>query len=260
MNIIVLVKQVPDTTEIKIDKTNGTLIRTGVPSIINPDDLAGIEEALKLKTKYHAHITAISMGPPQVKLALQELIAMGIDEAILISDPKFAGSDTWATSEVLSSAIKKIPYDLIISGRQAIDGDTAQVGPQVAQRLSINSISYITKIEKIEDNRIYLEKTMDGRIEFCSVGLPCLISTLSEMNHPRYMHINNIWDSFNVSIPTWTSEDFDVDLNEVGIKGSPTKVKTTFNKELTASTNCLTLDPVSAAQLIVEQLKQKGCL
>ena len=162
MNIIVCIKQVPDTTEIKIDPKTNTLVREGVESIINPFDLYAIEEAIRLKTRFGGKITAISMGPPQVEKALREAVAIGVDEIILLSDRKFAGSDTWATSLTLSGAIKKIgDYDIILFGQQAIDGDTAQVGPGVAAHLQISQVCFVKKIEDIQDGYITVERLME---------------------------------------------------------------------------------------------------
>jgi len=188
MKIIVCIKQVPDTTEVRIDQKTGTLIREGVPSIINPDDKSGIEAALVLKEKYGAHITLLSMGPDQAELALIEGLAMGADRAILLSDRAFAGSDTWATSLALAYAIKKIDYDVIICGRQAIDGDTAQVGPQIAEHLSLPQVSYVTSIEK-EENSLKVKKVFEDFSQNIRIKMPCMITVLKEINQPRYMTV-----------------------------------------------------------------------
>lgn len=148
MNIIVCIKQVPDTTEVRLDPKTGTLIRDGVPSIINPDDKAGLEAALALKDQHGAHVTVLTMGPPQADNALREALAMGADRAILLTDRKFAGADTWATSMTLAAAIRNLDYDLIVAGRQAIDGDTAQVGPQIAEKLNLPQVSYVEDLKK----------------------------------------------------------------------------------------------------------------
>ncbi|MCK4614965.1 MAG: electron transfer flavoprotein subunit beta/FixA family protein, partial [Thermoplasmata archaeon] len=153
MNIIVCIKQVPDTTDVKIDQKTGTLIREGVPSIVNPDDKHAVEEALKLREKFGGSVTALSMGPPQAEDALREVSAMGVDEMILLSDRSFAGADTWATSYTLGEAVKKIGFDLVICGREAIDGDTAQIGPQLAEHLRVPQITYVRKVE-VGDGKI----------------------------------------------------------------------------------------------------------
>ena len=184
MKIIVLVKQVPDSTEIRVDKVTGTLIRAGVPSIINPDDLAGVEAALQLKEKYGASVTIISMGPPQATGMLKELYARGVDECILITDRKFAGADTCATSSTLAAALNKTGYDLIIAGRQAIDGDTAQVGPQTAERLNIPQVTYVDDIIELSDTAVTVRKSLEDSEEIIEAKLPCVLTTLSGMNEP----------------------------------------------------------------------------
>lgn len=184
MKIIVLVKQVPDSTEIRVDKVTGTLIRAGVPSIINPDDLAGVEEALKIKEATGAHVTVISMGPPQASGMLKELYGRGVDECILITDRAFAGADTCATSSTLAAAIEKVGYDLIIGGRQAIDGDTAQVGPQIAEHLGLPVISYAADI-KVEGDSVVVKRQYEDRYHELKAKMPCLVTALSELNEPR---------------------------------------------------------------------------
>ncbi len=188
MNIIVCIKQVPDTTEVKLDPKTNTLIRDGVPSIINPDDKAGLEAALRIKDKMgsNCHITVISMGPPQADLALREAMAMGADDAVLVSDRAFGGADTWATSSTLAAAISNLPYDLIITGRQAIDGDTAQVGPQIAEHLKLANVSYAEDITLSEDS-VIVRRQYEDRHHVIQVKLPCLVTALSELNVPRYM-------------------------------------------------------------------------
>ena len=161
MNIVVLVKQVPDTNEVKIDQETGRIMREGLPSIINPDDKAGIEEALKIKDENGAHVTVLSMGPPQAAEALKEAYAMGCDEVILLTDRAFGGADTWATSTALAAAVNNLDYDLIIAGRQAIDGDTAQVGPQTAEHLGIPSISYVEDIKEVNGSNITLQRQFE---------------------------------------------------------------------------------------------------
>ncbi|MGB5824586.1 MAG: electron transfer flavoprotein subunit beta/FixA family protein, partial [Proteocatella sp.] len=175
MNIVVCIKQVPDTTEVKLDPKTGTLIRDGVPSIINPDDKAGLEAALRIKDKNGSHVTVLTMGPPQADLALREALAMGADRAILLTDRAFAGADTWATSSALAGALKKLDYDLIIAGRQAIDGDTAQVGLQVAEHLQIPSVTYVEEIEAY-DKSIVVKRSFEDGYQMIKVQTPCLIT------------------------------------------------------------------------------------
>lgn len=257
MKIIVLVKQVPDSTEIRVDKVTGTLIRAGVPSIINPDDLAGVEVALQLKEKMDANITIVSMGPPMAADMLKELYARGVDNCVLITDRAFAGADTCATSSTLAAAIKKIGYDLIIAGRQAIDGDTAQVGPQTAERLDIPQVTYVDKIIDCTEKAITVRKSLEDSEQIIEVQLPCVLTTLHGMNEPRYMNCNDIVDSFNKEVTIMTFQDLGIDESIVGLAGSPTKVHATFTKEVTAETQTYTLDESESAKLIAKTLMDK---
>ena len=259
MKIIVLVKQVPDSTEIRVDKVTGALIREGVPTIINPDDLAGVEEALKIKeTRDDVTVTVISMGPPQAGGMLKELFGRGVDECILVTDRKFGGADTCATSITLAAAIEKCgAYDLIIAGRQAIDGDTAQVGPQTAERLNLPQVTYVDKIIEIANDKITVRKSLEETEEIIECSLPCVLTTLSGMNEPRYMNCNDIVDSFNKSIVTYTFDDLGIPEEKVGLKGSPTSVYRTFTKDVTAATEKFDLPANEAAALIAKTLKDK---
>lgn len=257
MKIVVCIKQVPDTTEVKLDQKTGTLIREGVPSIINPDDKSGLEAALRLKDKYNAEITVITMGPPQADIALREAIAMGVDRAILLTDRAFAGADTWATSSALAAAIKNLEYDLIIAGRQAIDGDTAQVGPQIAEHLHLPSVTYVEELELLDDHLIVKRAFEDG-YQRIKVKTPCLITTLKELNEPRYMRVSGIYDAFDESkVEVWTVKDVDIDPANLGLKGSPTKVKRSFTKGVKTAGKIYELEPKEAAKLIVDKLKEK---
>ncbi|RKD22409.1 electron transfer flavoprotein beta subunit [Caminicella sporogenes DSM 14501] len=257
MNIVVCIKQVPDTTEVRLDPKTGTLIREGVPSIINPDDKSGLEAALKLKDEIGAKVTVITMGPPQAEKALREALAMGADEAILLSDRAFAGADTWATSSTLAAAIKKLDYDLIIAGRQAIDGDTAQVGPQIAEHLKLPQVSYVRELTLDGDSLILKREFEDGYHKI-RVKLPCLITTLSELNKPRYMSVSGILEAYREKeIVRWGLNDIDVNVEHIGLKGSPTKVKKSFTKGVKAAGKVYELQPKEAAKLIIEKLREK---
>ena len=256
MKIVVCVKQVPDTNEVKIDPVTKTLIRDGVPSIINPDDKAGLEAALRLKDQYGAHVTVVSMGPPQADLALREALAMGADEAILLSSRAFGGADTWATSSTIAAAIKNLEYDLIITGRQAIDGDTAQVGPQIAEHLGLVCISYTESIEVDGDSLIVKRKYDDG-YHMLKVKTPCLLTALAELNDPRYMTPGGIFDAYKVEIPVWSEKDIPIDPSNLGLKGSPTKVFKSFTKALKGQGEQVQLDPQESANYIVEKLIAK---
>ncbi|MCI8851863.1 MAG: electron transfer flavoprotein subunit beta/FixA family protein [Erysipelotrichaceae bacterium] len=257
MKIVVLVKQVPDSTEIRVDKATGTLIRAGVPSIINPDDLAGVEEALKLKETTGATVTIVSMGPPQASEMLKELYARGVDECVLITDRKFAGADTCATSSTLAAALDKLGYDLIIAGRQAIDGDTAQVGPQTAERLGIPQVTYVDEIKAVNGDTITVKKALEDCEQIIEAKLPVVLTTLSGMNNPRYMNCNDIVDSMNKEVTVWTFDDLGIDESKVGLAGSPTKVHSTFTKDVSADTETFTLPANETAKLIAQTLKEK---
>ncbi|MEW9123372.1 MAG: electron transfer flavoprotein subunit beta/FixA family protein [Thermotaleaceae bacterium] len=257
MNIVVCIKQVPDTTEVRLDPNTGTLIRDGVPSIINPDDKSGLEAALVIKDKIGAKVTVLTMGPAQAEKALREALAMGADEAILLSDRAFAGADTWATSSTLAAAIKKLDYDLIIAGRQAIDGDTAQVGPQIAEHLRIPQVSYVEELE-LDGDKLLLKRAFEDGYHKIRVNMPCLITTLSEMNQPRYMSVGGIFDAYREKeILRWTLEDIEVNKDHIGLKGSPTKVKKSFTKGVKAAGEKHEVEPQEAAKIIVNKLKER---
>ncbi|MDR3258010.1 MAG: electron transfer flavoprotein subunit beta/FixA family protein [Fusobacteriaceae bacterium] len=229
MNIIVCVKQVPDTNEVKINQETGTLIRDGVPSIINPDDKNALEAALQLRDENGGKVTVISMGPPQAKEALREAYAMGADEVYLVSDRAFGGSDTWATATIISAAIEKIGgYDLIFCGRQAIDGDTAQVGPEIAEFLNIPQVTYAKKIEQKGDKFIITRAT-EGMDYIIETPKPTLITAIQELNNPRYPTVKGIFSAYeNEIVKVLTLPDLPVDTTQIGLKGSPTNVFNSF--------------------------------
>ncbi len=256
MKIVVCMKQVPDTTEIRLDPVTGTLIRDGVPSIMNPDDKAALEEALVLKDKYGAHITAITMGPPQADAILREAFAMGADRGILLTDRKFAGSDTLATSTALAAAIKGLEYDIIIAGRQAIDGDTAQVGPQIAEHLDLPQVSYVKELEFGKDNVLKIKRAIEDGYYLVEVKAPCLLTVLSEANKPRYMHIRGIVEAFDKEVEIWTVDNITVDETKLGLDGSPTKVKKSFTKGAKQAGKVHEVEPKVAADIIVDKLKE----
>ncbi|MDR1735972.1 MAG: electron transfer flavoprotein subunit beta/FixA family protein [Oscillospiraceae bacterium] len=231
MRIIVCVKQVPDTNEVKIDPETGTMIRAGVPSILNPDDKNALEQALLLKDEAGAHVTVLTMGPPQAAETLKECLAMGADDAVLLSDRAFAGSDTWATSNALAAAVRKLGgFDLILTGRQAIDGDTAQVGPQLAERLDIAQITYAQSLE-IDADTVRCQRLLEDGYEIVETKTPALITAIKELNRPRYMSIRGIYDAFgeNANIKVWGVADLGIDASQVGLKASPTSVNRSFS-------------------------------
>ena len=258
MKIVVCAKQVPDTTEVKLDPKTGTLIRDGVPSIINPDDKAGIEAALQLKEAVPGStVTVISMGPPQADVALREALAMGCDEAILVSDRAFGGADTWATSSTIAAALKKIDYDVIITGRQAIDGDTAQVGPQISEHLGIPVISYAQAI-KIDGDSVIVERQYEDRYHEVKAKMPCLITALAELNEPRYMTPGGIFDAYKKEITVWGRANLvDVEDCNLGLAGSPTKIAKASDKVRKGTGEKVTLDAEEAVAYIMGKLTEK---
>jgi len=260
MNIIVCVKQVPDTTEVRLDPVKGTLIRDGVPSIMNPDDKAGLEAALKLKDESGAHVIVLSMGPRQADDVLREALAMGADEAYLITDPAFSGADTWATSSTLAGAISKLDFDLIITGRQAIDGDTAQVGPEIAEHLQIPHISYCEYF-KIEGDEVIVKRQFEDRYQILRAKLPALITALDEMNEPRYMTPGGIFDAYREKeVSVWSRVDVPVEDENIGLKGSPTRVVKTNPKMLKQPGTTIETGVDEAVQFLVDKLKEKYIL
>ncbi|QEK13108.1 electron transfer flavoprotein subunit beta/FixA family protein [Crassaminicella thermophila] len=258
MKVIVCVKQVPDTNEVRIDPVKGTLIRDGVPSILNPDDANALEEALALKDKYEdVHVTVITMGPPQADEMLRECLAMGADEAILLSDRAFAGADTWATSNTIAAAIRKIgDYDIIFAGRQAIDGDTAQVGPQIAERIGIPQVTYVQDF-KIEGDEITVQRQLEDGYEVIKVKKPVLLTAIKELNKPRYMSIEGIYDACKQDITVWTLADLDVEKHEVGLDASPTKVFRSFTPAPKGKGVMLEGTTKEMVEKLVVALKQK---
>ena len=234
MKIVVCIKQVPDTVEVKIDPKTGTLIRDGVPSIINHDDRTGIEAALKLKEEIGGTVTVISMGPPQADVALREALAMGCDEAYLVSAREFGGSDTYATSGILAAALRKIGYDVIITGRQAIDGDTAQVGPQIGEKLGIPQVSYVQEIKEVKEDHLIVNRQFEDGYHIIKIKTPCLLTAIAELAAPRYMTVSGIVDAYEKEIKIIGFEELkdDLELDMIGLKGSPANVYQSFTKEV----------------------------
>jgi len=258
MKIIVCIKQVPNTTEIKIDPVTNTLKRDGVPSIINPDDKTAIEAALQLKDKCGAEVTVITMGPPQAEKALREALAMGADNAYLLTDRAFAGSDTLATSTIIAAAVKKLGADIVFCGRQAIDGDTAQVGPQIAEHLGIPQITYAAAIDYDEaKGALIVKRQFEDRYQTLSVKGQCLVTVLSTMTKPRYMDVWNIVDQDEKEVGKITFADLELNPADIGLGGSPTKVKSTATKQFDKTIETLELSPEDAAKAIVDALTQR---
>jgi electron transfer flavoprotein beta subunit len=232
MNIIVCIKQVPETTEIKINSETNTLVREGVPSIINPFDTYALEEGIKIREQCGGTVTALTMGPPQAEQALREAIGMGVDEGILLSDRAFAGADTLATSYTLSRAIKQMgKFDLVICGKQATDGDTAQVGPGIAEMLNIPFIAYVRKIEEIRDGYIRAERMMEEGYDVIEMPLPSLITVVKEINEPRLPSLRGMLKAKKADIPVWDVEKLGGDTAKFGLNGSPTQVIRIFTPQ-----------------------------
>ncbi|HOU36850.1 MAG TPA: electron transfer flavoprotein subunit beta/FixA family protein [Candidatus Omnitrophota bacterium] len=233
MNIIVCIKQVPETTDVRINPETNTLIRDGVKSIINPFDMYAIEAGVRLKEKMGGKVIVITMGPPQAEAALREAISMGCDEAVLVSDRAFAGSDTWATSYTLSCAIRKAAkefggYDVVICGKQASDGDTAQVGPGISTHLDIPQVTYVKKIEEVKDNTVKVERMTEEGYDVISAPLPVLFTVVKEINEPRIPSLKGMMRAKSAKIAVWTAKDIDADPKDLGLSGSPTNVVRIF--------------------------------
>ncbi|MBN2461254.1 MAG: electron transfer flavoprotein subunit beta/FixA family protein [Candidatus Cloacimonetes bacterium] len=259
MNIIVCIKQVPDTTEIRIDPSTNTLIREGVESIINPFDMYAIEEAIRLREKLGGKVTALSMGPPQVEKALREAVAIGVDEIILLTDKRFAGADTWATSLTLATAIKKIEnFDLIIFGQQAIDGDTAQVGPGVAAFLKLPQTCFVKKIETVDSTFITLQRLMEDGFDRIRMPLPAVITVVKEINSPRLPSLRGKRNAKNAELIIWNADDLKLNENDIGLNGSPTQVIKIFSPDLKKSGQKYELPPEELADILIQKLKELG--
>jgi electron transfer flavoprotein beta subunit len=256
MQVIVCIKQVPNTTDVKIDPVKNTLIREGVESVINPFDTYAIEEAIRLKERFGGKVTVITMGPPQAESALREAISLGCDEGILVSDRKFAGSDTWATSYTLSCAIKKIvTFDIILCGKQASDGDTAQVGPGISTHLDIPQVTYVKKIEDIKDNKARVERMTEEGYDIVETPIPCLFTVVKEINTPRLPSLKGMMRSKSAKIVQWTAADISADPKNIGLDGSPTRVVKIFTPPPRKGGQMLKGDTAEISQKLSELLK-----
>lgn len=258
MKILVCVKQVPDTTEVKIDPVKGTLIRDGVPSILNPDDANALEAALAIKDQNQdVTVAVITMGPPQATYMLRECMAMGADEAYLLSDRAFGGADTCATSTTIAGGIRKIgDYDIIFAGRQAIDGDTAQVGPQVAQRLGLPVVTYVQDV-KLDGKKAIVQRQMEDGYEIIEVQTPCLLTAVKELNEPRYMSIGGIVDAYKKEITVWDHVAVGLDPADCGLNASPTQVFRSFTPPPKGKGEMLCGTEAEMCASLVGKLKEK---
>lgn len=256
MNIIVCIKQVPETTDVRINPETNTLIREGVKSIINPFDMYAIEEGIRLKERFGGKATVITMGPPQAEAALREALSMGIDEGILVSDRAFAGSDTWATSYTLAQAIKKIGlFDIILCGKQASDGDTAQVGPGISTHLDIPQVTYVKKIEEAKETVVKVERMTEEGFEIVESPLPVLLTVVKEINEPRIPSLKGMMKAKQAKIVHWTAKDIEAVPEYIGLTGSPTQVVKIFTPTPRQGGQMLEGEPQELAEKIVALLK-----
>jgi electron transfer flavoprotein beta subunit len=257
MNIIVCLKQVPGTTEVKIDPVKNTLIRQGIKSIVNPFDTYALEEGVRLREKHGGKVTAISMGPPQATDMLRDAISVGADEAILLSDIAFAGSDTLATSYTLAKAAKKIKtFDIIICGRQTIDGDTGQVGPELAEALNIPFIAYVSKVEEISNGKIRVQRMIEEGSETIEAMLPVVMTVTKEINVPRIPSLRGTMKAKSAQIPVWTAQDIGAEKEMVGQPGSATWVVKVFFPQRTHKAEILQGEPSAQADRLIEKLRE----
>ena len=261
MNIVVCLKQVPGTTEVKIDPNTNTLIRQGIQNIINPFDTYALEEGVRLKEKHGGKVTVITMGPPQADAALREAVSLGADEAILLSDRALGGADTWATANTLAKAILKLgKCDLIICGRQTIDGDTGQVGPEMAEMLKIPFVAYVSKIEEIKDNYLRVSRMVEEGHEVIETTLPAVITVAKEINVPRLPSLRGIMKSKSAAITTWGVKELGVDPNTVGLAGSSTQVVKIFFPQRVSKAEVLTGDIAAKVDKLLEKLKSANLI
>jgi len=261
MNIVVCLKQVPGTTKVKIDPQTNTLIRQGIENILNPFDTYALEEGVRLKERCGGQVTAVSMGPPQAEEMLREAIGSGADEAILLSDSAFAGADTWATAYTLSKAIDKLEQcDLIICGRQTIDGDTGQVGPELAEILGLPFVAYVSKIEEIGDQCIRVRRMIEEGYEVIEMSLPAVITVVKEINVPRLPSLRGLARAKSATIPVWTVGELGADKNMVGLSGSATRVVKIFFPQRVSRSEILQGDLASQVDTLVAKLRETKIL
>jgi len=236
VKIAVLIKQVPDSDDVRMDEATGTMVREGVGTMINPLDLHALQEALKIRSSRGGEVTAISMGPPQAETALREALALGADEAVFLSDPRFAASDTWATARTLSEAIEATgPYDLVLAGEKATDGETGQVGPEVAVMLDVPFSTYVSGIEFESGNSLVVSRTVEDGIERQRLSIPCLLTVLRDINEPTMPTLSGKRAARRADLPAWDLDRLGLSPEEIGLKGSPTRVVRIFHPQITRS-------------------------
>jgi electron transfer flavoprotein beta subunit len=268
MLIVVCIKQVPDTTQVQIDPVTNTLVREGIPFIANPYDTHALEEALRIKDRFGLRVVALSMGPPNAEATLRKALALGVDEAILLSDRAFGGADTLATSKVLSAAINRLhereEVALVLCGKQTIDGDTAQVGPGIATRNRYSQLTLVDRVDKVDllKKRIRVSRKLEGRHEIVEAPLPAMITVVRELNRPRYPSVPLRLESEEMEVTVWNNEVLGLDVNTIGLKGSPTWVSRIFSPEREKGeiVGDGLGDPKGAAKLLLEKLLHKDLL
>ena len=268
MLVVACIKQVPDTTQVQIDPVTNTLVREGIPFIVNPYDTHALEESLRLKDRYGFRSVALSMGPPNAEAALKKALALGVDDAILLSDRAFGGADTLSTSNVLAAAIGKLAEEdevgLVICGKQTIDGDTAQVGPGIAVRLGLSQLTLVDRIERIDflGRRIRVRRKLEGRYEIVEARLPAMVTVVREINRPRYPTVPMRLAAADARVTVWSNQELQLDVNRIGLKGSPTWVSKIFSPERVKGEiiGDGLGDPVGTARMLVEQLMAKDML
>jgi len=259
MNVVVCLKQVPGTTEVKIDAETNTLVRQGIKNIMNPLDTYALEEGVRIKERYGGKVIVISMGPPQAEEMLREAISLGADEAILLSDSAFAGADTWATAYTLATAINKLgQYDIIICGRQTFDGDTGQVGPELAEMLGVPLVAYVNRIEEMSDGQMRVQRMIDEGHEVIQAPLPAVITATKDINVPRLPSLRGIAKSESAVIPVWNSQELGADPARVGLSGSFTRVIKVFFPERTHQAEVFQGELEEQVDRLVDKLKSAG--
>jgi electron transfer flavoprotein beta subunit len=268
MQIVTCIKQVPDTTQVKVDPNTGTLVREGVPFILNPFDTHALEESLRLKDKYGFRTAAISMGPPSAEETLRKALSLGIDEAVLLSDRAFAGADTWATSAVLAEAIRRLAQKeeviMVMCGKQTIDGDTAQVGPGIATRLGYYQLTLVERIDDVDvkAKKVRVRRKLEGRHEIVEVPLPAMIAVVREINHCRYPTVPRRLMTEDAEVAVWDNKVLNMDPKAIGLNGSPTQVRKIFSPERVKGE--IVGDglnaPEESARLLVDTLLEKNIL
>lgn len=266
MQVVACIKQVPDTTQVQIDPVTNTLVREGIPFIVNPYDTHALEEALRLKDRYGFKVTAISMGPANAEATLRKALGLGVDRAVLLSDRAFGGADTLATSNVLAAAIRRLseeePVGVVLCGKQTIDGDTAQVGPGIATRLGYVQLTLVDKVLEFAGGRLKVSRKLEGRHEVVEAPLPALLTVVRELNRPRYPTVPRRLEALEQPVETWTNEVLQLDVQSCGLKGSPTWVSRIFSPER-AKGEIIgdgVRDPEGTAHLLIEKLLSKDLL